>query len=289
MWSADALVELAAGALRAREGELALEQAVHGLDSLSEVALHPLLAPGFAGAGFGVLRETLYPAEWRRKRGRRRALPDDPQRQRCDLVLTPGPGQTIADPLAVLRVIEKIRAEASGTLFEPITLMSANGGNVGVLAKETAPLPQRGGTAGVGAVKEVGAGDAYWLEVKAVGQFTYTDAFPGPNRTYTAELTRGIPGDLRKLLSDERVERGGVLLVHFTADEGTARHDLAVVIHRCLDKGIQVRSPASAAFPIATRIGNAFCTLSVLEPVRPAPEMPGAGDDGRGGDGVKGE
>lgn len=65
--------------IRQREAELRLEQAVRGLDSLSEVELHALLACGLASA-YEVAREAHYPSTKGRKLS---------HRARCDLAITP--------------------------------------------------------------------------------------------------------------------------------------------------------------------------------------------------------
>ena len=63
----------------ARESELRLEQAVYGLDSSDESALHALLANGLA-ADYDIAREVHYPSTAGRKLT---------HRERCDLVLAP--------------------------------------------------------------------------------------------------------------------------------------------------------------------------------------------------------
>ncbi|MEM6561153.1 MAG: hypothetical protein AAF656_06110, partial [Planctomycetota bacterium] len=66
------------GVLRDVEEELRLEQAVYGMDSLDELALHKLLAAGLSKK-HEVAREVHYPSSVGKKQ---------PSRQRCDLVLT---------------------------------------------------------------------------------------------------------------------------------------------------------------------------------------------------------
>ncbi len=65
--------------LQAAEADRALEQAVHGLDTLSEVALQTLLCEHL-GQHFELAREVHYPSTSGAKRS---------HRQRCDLVLSP--------------------------------------------------------------------------------------------------------------------------------------------------------------------------------------------------------
>ena len=85
---ADALAQ----GLRSAELALRAEQAVHGLDVLDEVALHPHLADALRQAGFGVHREQRYPTA----RSRRRRSEGD----RCDLVVT-DEGRALRAPDAV--------------------------------------------------------------------------------------------------------------------------------------------------------------------------------------------
>src|SRR5690606_6705856 len=97
MWRPDQLpimlVDLAADALRNRSQELAAEQAVYGLDALSEVEFHPILAAAFRAAGLGVWPEQPYPGH----PGKR---PKRVERERCDLVLTESPDAPLRDPVA---------------------------------------------------------------------------------------------------------------------------------------------------------------------------------------------
>src|SRR5512133_3633664 len=67
------------GVICQREAELRLEQAVRGLDSLSEVELQALLACGLACL-YDVAREAHYPSTKGRKLS---------HRARCDLAVTP--------------------------------------------------------------------------------------------------------------------------------------------------------------------------------------------------------
>ncbi|MBX3357049.1 MAG: hypothetical protein KF745_01345 [Phycisphaeraceae bacterium] len=248
MWLIDELVRAAAEALQACEEGVRSEQAVRGLDALDEVALHPILAAAFGGAGYGVLREQPFPSDLRPRRGRRgaEALAHDSERRRCDLVLTERPGMVLADPLVPERRARARREQARGTLFEPLA------GD----AVEEAPA---GDVSSV-----VPATDAFWLEVKAVGQWSYECGVPGPNRTYTSQLLRGPVADLAKLRDDPLIESGGVLLVHFTADLETAQHDQIVLAHRCLDRGATDSPPVAQHFPIVDRIGNAVCSVCLL-------------------------
>jgi hypothetical protein len=232
VWNPEAVADAAANALSRRASELRLEQSVRGLDGLDEVSLHPILSAGFAEAGFGVYPEHPYPGEVQRRA--RRA-----ERERCDLVLTPEAGQVLLDPVAELRQ----RDAASGTLFEP---MAAS-----IAARATA-------------ARAVPPEDACWVEVKAVGQFTFTAGVPGPNRAYTSELLGGPVEDLIKLEWERAIRFGAALVVLFTADAPTAQHDLGVLMHRCLDREVPVQTPVVRHFPIPDLIGNADCAVCLI-------------------------
>ncbi len=66
--------------LRAEEERLAREQAVHGLDALEELELHPILGEALRAGGYVVLPEQHYPLPQRRR--------TDTEGERCDLVMT---------------------------------------------------------------------------------------------------------------------------------------------------------------------------------------------------------
>jgi hypothetical protein len=232
MWRCEDLAEAAAGALKARAAELDLEQSVRGIDALTEVELHPLLRAGLESAGFAALAEQPYPGEPALR-------PQHRDRERCDLVLLPAGSESrsLADP--VLQIHEQDRA--AQTLFASL-----------------APAPPPG----------VDPSDAFWLEVKAVGQFSFCNGIPGPNATYASELVRGPALDAAKLSRDRMIEHSGILLIHFTDDERTAAHDLGVMVHRCLDRDLSICEPVSIRFPITDRIGNRVCSVSLIR-VRP--------------------
>jgi hypothetical protein len=78
-WDFSTLADRLGAVLQQAEDDLRLEQAVYGLDSRDERALHALLAEGLA-AHYAVAREVHYPSSWGRKLT---------HRQRCDIVLTP--------------------------------------------------------------------------------------------------------------------------------------------------------------------------------------------------------
>jgi hypothetical protein len=97
MWSVADVADAIDAGLRRRCAQLDEEHAVYGLDTLDEVALHPILAEAIAGAGYGVAREVRYPADHHKRK--------ESHGERCDLVLTPD-----ARPL--------VSTEAKATLFE---------------------------------------------------------------------------------------------------------------------------------------------------------------------------
>jgi hypothetical protein len=230
MWDVRELARIARDGLEEASRQTIIEQAVHGIDSLSEVELHPILADAYARAGYGVHRECHYPG-LQGEPGRR---PKAAARQRCDLVLTPDPGAPLIDPVAELRQ----RDRAIGTLFESAP--------PAVTVHGTQPE------------------DAFWLEVKLVSQFCYTHGVPGPNRAYSSELTNSLYIDLAKIHADEALRWSGLLLVYFTDCEETASHDLTIALHRSLDKGHTFRGPVSESFAVPERIGNAWCTIVIL-------------------------
>ncbi|MGH7131180.1 MAG: hypothetical protein ACREJO_04460 [Phycisphaerales bacterium] len=257
MWSAANILSLCREALQQEEVRRIAEQAVYGLEALDEVDLHPILAACLTAAGFGVLREQLYPAEWRRKKGRRKDLPEDSERQRCDLVLTPRLGQALADPLEHQRSAERDRAALRGTLFEQLTD-----------AARTAPAAQNDSA--------IDPAECFWLEVKLVAQFAYAAGVPGPNRTYTSQLIRGISSDLRKLRDDPAITHGAALLVLLTVDRAVAEADIPTLVHRLVDHGTELRAPIIDGFRVPDRIGNGWCSLALLQPVGPVQPHTGA-------------
>jgi hypothetical protein len=236
MWDPSELADAAAEALSRRAALLRAEGAVRGLDSYSEVDLHAVLAEGLRAAGFGVYTEQRYPGNLERR-------PRQSARERCDLVLTAIPGSPLIDP-----VVEARRHDA-----EKETLFAAVGARADLPGLTSTP-PE----------------EAFWLEVKTIGQFTYTRGIPGPNRSYAAELIGGPVEDVIKLEWDTAVTFSGVLVVLFTSDEHTARHDAGVLMHRCLDRGLPVQSPALRPFTIVDLIGNAVCTPCLI-PLRKGP------------------
>lgn len=225
MWDHEGIAEALAAGLEERAAALDAEQAVRGLDAMSEVELHEPLASGLASAGFGVWREQPYP-------GLPEPRPRESARDRCDLGLTPEPGRPIADLTREL----KQRDKASGTLFEPLVTAQ--------------PLEAPG----------VAPEDAFWLEVKTVAQHAYVAGVPGPNRAYASQLL-ACRADVEKLLSDDRICHGGLALVLFCEAEEVARHDAGAFMHRCLDEDMPLGAPVGRAFGITDRAGNACCAV----------------------------
>jgi hypothetical protein len=225
----DYLAHLAAAALAARRDALAAEQAVRGIDSLAEIELHPILASGFVAAELGTFSEVPYP-------GRAESRPNHSQRLRCDLVLTRSPLLPILDPVALLEAADA----AAGTLFP-------------------APPPPSG----------TPPDEAFWLEIKCVGQFATTAGIAGPCRAYATELLSLVPADIPKLARDPVIRNSGLMLILFTDDPRTAEQDLSAMLHRCLDRALPVGAPTIERFPIPDMIGNTACTVALI-PVRHA-------------------
>ena len=101
---------------------------------------------------------------------------------------------------------------------------------------------------------------AYWLEVKTVSQYTTEGPFP----RYASELLSPGAQDIRQLSKDPMIFHAGLLLVLFTADEATARHDLAVWEARCLRRGYPVASPLIRGFDINDRMGNGYALVALI-------------------------
>jgi hypothetical protein len=231
MWHPADIAEAACRGLANAEATLAAEGAVHGLDSLSELRLHDLLAAALAAPGLTVLREVPYPGP----EGSRAKRPD---LERCDMVLLPAGCTALADP--VQQTID--RDKGVGTLFESIP---------DAPPAPTICPPQ----------------DAFWLEVKVVGQFAPRAGVPEPNPAYASELIAALRDDLGKLSREPRAPHAGVLLLLYTAGEHVARHDLGVALHRVLDRGVAFRGPDVRTTPIADRIGNSLCTVVLAQSI----------------------
>ncbi|MCP3902378.1 MAG: hypothetical protein GY715_01985 [Planctomycetes bacterium] len=105
--------------------------------------------------------------------------------------------------------------------------------------------------------------DAFWLEVKAVAQFTEE----GPNGNYSAQLLSTVHHDVTKLSKDRDILHAGLLIVLFVAGEPVADHDLGIWQDRCLAKGLPIAAPSRRVLPITDRLGNRVC-VAALYPVR---------------------
>jgi hypothetical protein len=266
VWPLDDILHAVQDGLRSREAELREEQAVAGLDSLDELALHPLVAASLEATPFGVLREQVYPSEWQSKRGSAKRpsselidqrtgevvsepLPERRDRYRCDIVLTPERRQRLVDPLVITQRARREQASALGGLFD-------------VHARREAEPPVQGRDIDSDAAIEPEF--AFWLEVKQVAQCDLSSGVPGFSRSYASRLVQGPAADLGKLQSDDRVQHGAALLVLFTASKVVADHDVPIMLHRLLDRGRAVSSPMLAGFDITDRLGNGRCTLVLL-------------------------
>ncbi|MCC6677440.1 MAG: hypothetical protein IT436_09875 [Phycisphaerales bacterium] len=229
MWNNDHILEVLVRTLRAEELRLREEQSVHGLDRCAELALHAVLRRGFESQGFGAFRERVYPCA---------AVPRSrlTERQRCDLVLTRSPALPPLDPDEQQRAA----AASAGTLF----------------AHDAPPARS------VGCPPE----EAFWLELKLVGQFAFSRGVPVPNATYTSELVTGLSADLHKLAADPMILHGAAALVLFNSDVEIADHDVRALRERAARRG-PARTFLQDDFEVLDRIGNRVCTVIVV-PVR---------------------
>ncbi|MCC7387513.1 MAG: hypothetical protein IT431_01965 [Phycisphaerales bacterium] len=235
-WEFGSIIAGLAAGLRTAEAELAHEQAVHGLDALDEVQLHPLLAAGLRSADLACFRETPYP-------GPPRHLPRESERPRCDLVVAPSDTLAIAD---IVRQGKELR-RAQGTLFA-------------ALATELHAPPHA----------SIAPEDALWIEVKTIGQHTTTDGVAGPNRSYASQFNACL-ADIRKLANARAVQHAALALVLFNESPAVAEHDLTALMHKCLDRSLPVADLWRESLPITDRIGNSTCTIGLVR-VRPAPQ-----------------
>ncbi|MCA9287201.1 MAG: hypothetical protein KDA05_01370 [Phycisphaerales bacterium] len=235
-WVFEDIAAAVAQGLRRRAAMVDAEQGVRGLEALEEVGLHPVVAAGLEGEGFGVLREQGYPGV--------AGAPIRRERERCDVVVLPRGGTRLLDP--VTRRLE--RRAASGTLFESHVAAEQERESGG------GEEPADGGVA---------CDEALWLEVKLAAQYAYTDGVPGPNPSYVADMTAFI-GDLAKLARDQVILHAAAVVVLFSQCEATLRHDLGVAVERALAKDLPLAAPAVECFPMTDRIGNAVCGVAVV-------------------------
>jgi hypothetical protein len=224
MWHGLDIARAVLDGLARDEEALKLEQAVSGLDALAEVRLHESIARALETTGFGVLREVPFPSLTPEQKR-------DPQRQRCDVVLTPRVGERVKD---VIRT-RKAKKKAEALLF--------------ACEEEEGAAPE----------------ECLWIEVKCVGQFTYTHGVPGPNRAYASELTGAVRRDVVKLASDALIESAAALVVLFSESRTVAEHDLGVAANRALDRGAVIKRVRMEHAAVLDRIGNRVMTAAVFE------------------------
>jgi hypothetical protein len=232
VWDPSVIVKAVRESLERAEAALQADQAVSGLDALSEVRLHPLVEEGLIDAGVGVHREVPYPSS-------SEFIPKNSARMRCDLVLTEQPGMKLYDPVAEQKLLE----QASGTLFAG-------------LAHEIAP-------------EKVGAepGSCYWIEVKSIAQFAYVDGVPSPNSGYASELIKGPLADITKIASEPAIWHAGMMVLLFAESEAVIEHDITQLVHACLNKDLPVGAPVIESASICDRAGNAVCGVGLI-PIR---------------------
>jgi hypothetical protein len=123
-------------------------------------------------------------------------------------------------------------------------------------------------------------GDSFWLEIKTVAQFSSR----GPARDYSSRLLGDVAADVGKIASDPGIRHAGLLLILFTRDRETARHDLLAWRVRCLERDFPVFSPAVGGFSLNNRLGNGHITVAlfpVVPPVERDGSRPGPEHDGR--------
>lgn len=104
--------------------------------------------------------------------------------------------------------------------------------------------------------------DAYWIEVKPAHQFALVDGVAQASRAYSSQLLTAAVRDVNKLAT-QGLSFAALLLVVFTVDEETARHDIDAWAHRCLDVELPIGSPMRESFAISDRIGNRVCTVAL--------------------------
>jgi len=229
VWYTQEILCLMSHHLQSIDSDLRAQQAYLGLDSYPEIQLHPLLCQAFAASHYGTLREVGYPSSPRDR-------PNEAQRQRCDLVLTPGSDQPLFDPIHEQREQDK----ALGTLFE-------------AFSSTNQPDPN-----------EVVPQSAFWLEVKSVAQFCYVDGVPGTNGKYTSELLSGPRSDVLKLATEPMIHHAAALVILFSQDQATGPHDIMAAVNEMIESALPISIPELESFPITDHAGNAWCTLGLI-------------------------
>lgn len=108
---------------------------------------------------------------------------------------------------------------------------------------------------------------AFWIEVKCVHQHALIAGVGRPNPGYAGLLGGPVAADVRRLAGEPAIERAALLLLLFVESEPVGAHDLEAWAHRCLDRGLPIGAPCARRIPIADRIGNRLC-LVTMTPVR---------------------
>jgi hypothetical protein len=98
--------------------------------------------------------------------------------------------------------------------------------------------------------------DAFWIEVKAIAQFTTA----GPNRRYSS-LYAAVRRDVAKLINSPGIPHKALLILLFTQDGTVADHDLEVWETQCAAQGLNLGVSVTRTLPIADRLGNSVCKL----------------------------
>lgn len=101
--------------------------------------------------------------------------------------------------------------------------------------------------------------EAFWLELKAVSQYT----LEGANRNYASQLLSTVRQDVTKLSKDDGILHAGLLLVVFVAEERVAEHDLQIWQDRCLERGLPIGAPSMRYVPLTDRLGHRVCALAL--------------------------
>ncbi|HED54866.1 MAG TPA: hypothetical protein ENJ00_11805 [Phycisphaerales bacterium] len=232
MWSFDQIADLFADSIVRENNLRRAENAVLGIDALDETQIQPTLADAVIHAGLGVIREHPFPTPTRKH-------PKESERLRCDLVILEHPDQLLIDPVET----DRRRNELLGTLFEPV-------------AEQAATTPG------------IRPEHALWIELKVCGQYEYHAGVPVPNPSYTAQLVTGPAKDIRKLSKEPAIDNAAAGIILFAESEDIARHDLALAVHKWLDRDLPIRSPTIRIVPIDERIGNTVAAVC-LTPIKP--------------------
>lgn len=103
-------------------------------------------------------------------------------------------------------------------------------------------------------------GQALWLEVKVVSQFTEE----GANGSYASALQHPVRRDVAKLAREEQIRHAAVVLVLFTRDAQTADHDLDLWQRRCAENGLAVHAPYRRRISVLDRLGNGCGTIAIF-------------------------